>query len=190
MFKINIYLRFALIAISFIFAIVLTYQSGFLYALPFYLVGLFLIAGYILLGTVMSTAQMIQGGDFEGAEKNLKLTVKPEWLYTDNRGYYYLMQGTISAQKKDNASMEAAFNKALECGLPSDDETAMIHLQLANIAATKNNWRGAQIHFKKLKPLKVREPQLLEQIKQFERALQQRGQMKHQHQGGGKRRRY
>ncbi len=190
MIKINIYVRFAIIAICFLIGIVQTFQTSILNSLPFYLVGIFLLIGYFLLGTVTSSAQMLQEGKFEEAEKNLKLTVMPDWLYTSNRAYFYLMQGTIASQKKDNAAMETAFNKALKIGLPSDNETAMIYLQLANVAAMKNNWNGAQAQFRHLKSLKVTEPQLKAQIKQFEKALQQRGQMKHMHQGGGKRRRY
>ncbi len=179
MLKINIYVRFAIMAICWILAIVFTLQGSFWYALPFYIVGLFFLAGYILLGTVAGTAQLIQAGDFEKAEKNLKLTVKPEWLYSGNRGFYYLLQGTIASQKRDTTATKAAFNKALEVGLPSDNETAMVYLQLANIAATKNNWQHAQMHLRKLKGLKVTEPQMKEQVKQFEKAIQQRGQMKH-----------
>ena len=193
MLKINIYVRFALIAICFILGIVLTFQNGFLYSIPFYLAGLFLLAGYFLLGTIASTSEMIQKGDFDAAEKNLKLTKKPEWLFIHNRGYYYLLEGTIAGQKKDIPGTEKAFKKALEIGLPSDNETAMIHLQLAGVAANKNNWRSAEKHIKEIKALNVTEEQINNQVKQFDRAIKQRGQMKHMRQpqvGGKKRRRY
>ncbi len=189
MFKINLYVRFAIIAVCLIIGIVLTIQSGFLYALPFHLAWIFFLAGYFLLGTITSTAQMVQTGNFEAAEKNLKLTIKPEWLYSVNRAYYHLMEGTIAAQKKDTATMQTSFSKALDIGLQSDNETAMLHLQLANVAASKNKWKEAESHFKKVKKLKVSEPMLKEQIQMFEKAFKQRGQMKHNFQGGGKQRR-
>ena len=190
MFKINIYVRFAIIAVCFIIGAISTYNSSFLNASPFFIVGIILLIGYFLLGTVTSTAEILQRGDIAAAEKNLNLTIKPEWLYTANRGYYYLMRGTIYSQKKDNAGAEAAFAKALEIGLPSDDETAMIHLQRASLAASKNKWNAAQVHFRNIKSLKVSEPQLKEQIRQFEKAFQQRGQMKHMNQNGGRGRRF
>ena len=68
MFTINIYLRFALIAVSLLAAIVLTVLFGFWYAFPFYLVFLVLLAGYVLLGTVQSAGMKLQTADFDGAE--------------------------------------------------------------------------------------------------------------------------
>jgi len=112
------------------------------------------------------------------ALKRLDMTLKPEWLYSANRAYYNMIKGTLAASRKDNVSAEKFFAKAQDIGMPSDNETAMLELQLANIAATKNKWNQAKLHYKKLKGLKVTEPQMKEQIKQFEKALKQRGAIK------------
>ena len=45
MFSINIYLRFALVALCLIGGTVLAFQFGFWYAFPFLLVGVFLLVG-------------------------------------------------------------------------------------------------------------------------------------------------
>mgnify|MGYP002077650325 CR=1 FL=1 len=66
-----------------------------------------------------------------------------------------------------------------EIGLPTGNEKAMVALQLANFAALKNKWNQAQIYMKEIKDYKVTEPAIKEQIKQFEKAMQQRGQQKH-----------
>lgn len=193
MLKLNLYVRFALIGICFLLGLVSTIWYGFLGGLPFFLVGIFLLAGYFLLGTISSTSEMIQNGEIERAEMNLKLTKKPEWLMSSSKAYYHLLQGTIFAHKKDNKGTQEAFNKALEIGLPSGNEEAMIRLQLANIDASRNNWTAANKQIAKIKNLSVTEPQLLEQIQMFEKAYKQRGQMKfmqqQQHQRGGGRRR-
>lgn len=178
MFSINIYLKFGLIALTLIGGTILAIVYGFWYAFPFLLTGILLLVSYFLLGTVQSTAKLVQEAKFEEAEKQLNLTIKPEWLYSANRAYYNMIKGTLAAARKDNQTAEVYFSKAQDIGVSSDNEAAMIELQLANIAATKNKWQQAKVHFKNLKKLKVTEPQLKEQIQQFEKALKQRGQLK------------
>ncbi len=175
MFTINIYVRFALIAACLLGGTLLTFIYGFLYALPFLLTGIILLVGYFLLGTVQSAAQLVQDQDYEGAEKRLDLIWKPEWLFTTNRAYYNMIKGTLATFKKDNESASEYYAKAQDIGLGSDNETAMIELQMANMAATKNKWQQAQLHLNKLKGLSITEPQLKEQVKQFEKAMKNRG---------------
>lgn len=57
MFTINIYLRFALIAAGFLLGIGLWATWGFWYGFPFVLVGIVMLAGYLMFGTVMSAFQ-------------------------------------------------------------------------------------------------------------------------------------
>lgn len=189
MFSINIYLKFALIALNLIGGIALTIAFGFWYAFPFLLIGLGLLASYILLGTVQSTAELVQAADFAGAEKRIALTWKPEWLYKTNRAFYYLIQGTMAMQRKDNDAAEKWLKQAENIELPSDNEKGMVALQLANIQASKGNWTNAKVQFSKIKKLKISEPQLKEQVKMFEKALSNRGQAKHMMgmKGGGRR---
>ena len=186
MFKINIQLRFALIGLLLIGGTILAILYGFWYAFPFLLAGIILVVGYIFLGTVQSAAEFVQQSRFEEAEKRLQLTLKPEWLYKTNRAFYYLMKGTLAMQRKDNEAAEAWLLKAQEIELPSDNEKAMVLLQLANIHATKNNWNKAKMHFSGIKKLKISEPQIKEQVKMFEKAITNRGQMKHAQMGRGR----
>ncbi len=171
MFTINIYLRFVLMALLLVGGTILAFTFGFWYALPFILGGLILTIGYILLGTVQSAATFIQKMDFDGAEKRLGLTLKPEWLYSANRAYFFMMKGSIAAYRKESEEAEVWYEKALAAGLPTDNEKGMVYLQLANIAAGKQKWNNAQMHFRNLKSLKVTEQELKDQIKQFEKAL-------------------
>jgi hypothetical protein len=128
----------------------------------------------------------MQEGDFEACEQRLNLTFRPKWLYVTNRAFFYLIKGSIALNNKDNDAAEAWFSEAKELDLPSDNERAMVILQLANINAMKNKWKAAQLQFKDIKKLKVTEGQLKEQIAQFDQALKQRGQMKHTARGGQK----
>jgi len=197
MFTINIYLKFAIIAACLIGGIVLAFTVSFWYALPVILIGLGFLASYILLGTVQSAATFMQTMEFEKAEERINLTWKPNFLYKTNRAYYYLTKGTIAMNTHRGTEAEEWFGKANNLELPSDNETAMVKLQLASINANRGNWRAAKNYGRELKALKVTEPQIKAQIDQFQKAMKNQGQMKaaqHGNRGqvmrpGGKRRR-
>lgn len=178
MFTINIYLKFALIALFLGLGIVLIFTQGFWYAFPLLLVGLLLLLSYFLLGTVQSASQMVQAQDFDGAEKRLNLTIKPDWLYVTNRAYYYIMKGSVAAGRNDIKGSEVFFNQALELNLPSDNEKGMVLLQLAGINANKGKWTEAKNYFNRAKKLKITEPQIKSQFDMLQKALGNQGQMK------------
>ncbi len=198
MFKVNIYAKFAMIALGFIGGIVTTMTLGFGYGWIFFLVGIIALVSYLLMGTIQSAGEMLQSQDFDGAESRLGLIYFPNLLYSTNKAMYYMLKGSLAAQRKENSLAEGYFNKAMSMKLNSDDEKAMILLQMAGIQAQKGNWNGAKNYMYKTKELKVTQTMIKDQIKQFDTAIAQRGQMKvaqsmgmnpAQGMGGGKRRR-
>ncbi|WP_235292203.1 tetratricopeptide repeat protein [Portibacter lacus] len=182
-----------------ILGIWLTAAFGVWYGIWFILVSLGLLASYLLLGTVNSAAKFVQVTDFDGAEKRLGMTLSPKLLYVTNRAIYYIMKGSIAMNRKENNEAEDLFQKALALKLPTDNEKAMVLLQLANINAMKNKWNASKIYLNDAKKLKVTEGQIKEQIQQFDKAFSNRGQAKaattmgrkgfRSMGGGGKRRR-
>lgn len=197
-FSINIYLRLALIVIGIFGGTALWVTQGFWYGIWFVLAGVILLIGYLLLGTVQSAAEKMQLMDFDGVDKRLGLTLSPKLLYKTNRAYYYFIKGTVAMNRNQTDVAEQFFLKADDAGMGTETEKAMIQFQLASIHANKNNWTAAQLHFKNAKQYKVDEPQLKDQMSQFEKILKQRGMMKmggaaQRRQGfmqpGGKRRR-
>ena len=179
MFKINIYLKFLLIAVFLIGGIVLAFLFGFWYSFPLILIGVLLLVSYLMLGTIQSSAELVQLQRFDAAEKRLNMTLSPRLLYVTNRAFYYILKGSFAMNRKENDEAEALFNKALSLKLPSDNEKAMILLQLANINAGKNKWNAARKYFRDAKKLKITENQLKEQLKQFEQVMANQGNMKH-----------
>jgi hypothetical protein len=171
MFKINIYLKFAIIAVTLIVGIWLWLAFGFWYGIWFLLTGLVFIISYILLGTIVSTSELLQFQKFAEAEKRLNLTLSPRLLYPTNRAYYYILKGSFAVNNKDQETGEALFNKALSIKLPTDNEKAMILLQLANINATKNKWTAAKNYYNEAKKLKVTEKALKDQLNQFSKVF-------------------
>ena len=178
-FTINVYLRFALIALFLIGGVALSFVKGygFWYAFPLILIGLILLIGYILLGTTQSAALLMQAGATSDTVRDrLKLTFFPQWLYQPLRAQYYLLHGTLAGQDKDYEKAEEYFTTAQKLGLSSDDEKAMVLLSLANFRLVKKNWAGAENYLRQVKTLNVTMPQIKEQIVEFDKAMKQRGQ--------------
>ncbi|MGB1121168.1 MAG: hypothetical protein ACPG3Z_04170, partial [Saprospiraceae bacterium] len=100
MIQINIKTQFVIMAVSLIAFLALQFTVGFGWAfIPLTILIIFLVS-YILFGTISSTSKLLQAGDADAAEKNLKLTFKPNWLLKFYRSYYYQLQGFIAIQQK------------------------------------------------------------------------------------------
>lgn len=179
MFTIHPYLKFALIAFFTIGGIVMMATLPWGYGLPVLIIGLLLLASYILLGTIQHAAKVMQTNqNYLEAEKWLNLTWKPEWLYVTNKAYYYMMKGTIAQGLGRTDEAETWLQKAQTVNLPTDNEKAAVQLQLASIAIQRQKLNLAKNYLKNIKELNVTEPMLKDQIKQFDKAMGQQGQMK------------
>lgn len=178
MFTINPYLKIALIVVGIGGGILLSVTQGFWYGFPFWLVGLILLVGYVLLGTVGSAAKALQTENFDKAEKMLNLTVFPKFLYATNRAYFYMLKGNIALSRKDMEGGEKYLKMAEEIEVPTENEKAMLQIQLANIAASKGKWKQAQNYYRNIKNLKITDSNIKEQKKMLEKALQNQGQVK------------
>lgn len=195
MFSLNIYLKFTIIAVCIVVGILLTILYGFWYAFPFYLIALILFVGYLLTGTVQSASKLMQFQDFEGAAKRLELTIFPKMLFGPGRSAYYMLKGAIAMNEKDYTTASVHFKESENSKYTSDNEKAMIYMQQANLAGLKNNFKEAQMLIKKTETLKITEPMIKDQLKQFKDALGKSGQMTMQNKmmagqrGGSKQRR-
>jgi len=178
MFKINIYLKFALIVVFMVLGIWLWAAYGTWYGIWFVIVGIGLILSYVLLGTIVSASELVQKQDYEAADKRLQLTLSPKLLYPTNRAYYYILKGSFAVNRKDHKEGEELFNKALSIKLPSDNEKAMILLQLANINASKNKWTTAKKYYNDAKRLDITEKNLKGQLKEFQKVFANKGAMR------------
>ncbi len=178
MFIIPPYLRFALIAAGILGGIALWVAFGFWYGFPFLLAGIVLLVGFIFLGTVGPAAKAVQVQDFDRGEQLLNLTLKPEWLYSANRAFYYMMRGTIALSRKDLNTAEGWLKKADAIDVPTANEKAMLKLQLAQIEANRRNFPAAKKYLKAAKETNVKLPQIVEQIAMLDNALKNSGQVK------------
>ena len=180
MLSINIYVKFGLMALGLIAGLAFTLMSGFgfWYAIWFWLLFIIMLASYIFMGTVQSASTLMQETKFDEAEKRLDMIIKPNWLYKTYRALYYLLKGSMAMQRKDNDTAEMWLEKAQAIELPSDDEKAMVALQLASINANRGKWAVAEKHHRILKGLTIRTPQIKEQVAQFDKMMKNKGAIK------------
>ena len=188
MIKINIYLRFAIIALCLVVGTILSIFVSFWYALPLFLVAVGLFVGYVLLGTVPSAAELVQVQQIDAASERLDLTKFPNLLLKPIRANYHMIRGMIAQVRKDSdlAEQHLLTADALDVG---DNERAMIKLQLASIAGQRNNVNKAKGLIRETKTLNITEAAIREQVAQFEAQLKQYGaarsqQMQHGRRGG------
>lgn len=186
MLKLNIYLRFGLVALCLVLGIVLTVLYGFWYALPFYLIAIVLLAGYVLLGTVQSASELMQAQQFDEAERRLAMTKFPQYLYPANRAYYYMLKANIALYRKQPKEAEALLKQASTIDMPTGNESAVVQLQLANLAAQRGSWPEVNQRIQAIKKLTITEPTILEQVGQLDRAYRNRGNIQQAQRMGGR----
>lgn len=171
MFSINIYLRFALIVGGILGGAALWAAYGFWYGFPFLLTGLILLAGYLMLGTIVSTNMLLGQMRMDEAEQRLGLTWFPQLLLVGYKGVYHMTKATMALHRKDWSTAEGLLKKAISAGLPSDNERGAAMLQLLMINAQKGNHNAIPNQLAELKKLNITESTLKSQIKDVEQQL-------------------
>ena len=119
--------------------------------------------------------------DFPGAKKWLDRIPNPEAaLVPKQQGYYNYLNGLMISQTNMNEA-EKYFKKAMKLGLSMDADMAMVKLNLAGIAMTKNRKREAELLLSEAKKLD-KHHMLDDQIKMMKQQMKKAGQPR-QHYG-------
>jgi hypothetical protein len=171
MFSINIYLRFALIAVGILGGVALWSAYGWGYGLPFLIVGVILLLGYFFVGTIMSSNMLIGQMRLDEAEQRLNMTFFPKLLLPGYKGVYYMTKGAIAMQRKDWAASERLIKEALSAGLPTDNERGAAMLQLLMIGVQRGQRNNLTQKLADIKKLNITDPSLREQLAEVEKQL-------------------
>ena len=127
--------------------------------------------------------------DFPGAKKWLDRIKSPEGaLVRKQQGYYNYLNGLMVSQTNMNEA-EKFFKKAEKLGLSMSADMAMVKLNLAGIAMTKNRKREAETLLTEAKKLD-KHNMLDEQIKMMKQQMKRAGMPKQQFGRGMQRRGY
>ncbi len=127
--------------------------------------------------------------DFPGAKSWLDKIRNPEAaLVPKQQGYYYYLNGLMVSQTNMNEA-EKYFKKAEKLGLNMTADMAMVKLNLAGIAMTKNRKREAEKLLAEAKKMDKHQ-MLTEQIKMMQQQMKKAGIPKQQFGRGGRGGRY
>lgn len=174
---------------SLVLAIVITFIPGLGlgYSFIFWLIFIVFLVGYFLLGTLSAASKQLQIEDFDGAERILGYTLYPNLMLKMNQAYFHLLKGMIAMKRGDSKTGEELLQKSYDIGLPTDNDKAMVLLNLASLNYTKRKFSVASTQLRQIKELPLKEPSLLMKIAELEQALKVRpsGMAQMMHRGAG-----
>ena len=102
-------------------------------------------------GTVWKAFQKIKRNDFVRAKKELESIKKPDLLLKSQKGYYYWSLGIISSQEKDLLKAEEYIIKAIDYGVRTDNDMALLNFSLAQILYQRELIQEAKLYLDKAK---------------------------------------
>ncbi len=181
----NKYIKLVLVVISFAAAVWQFYETNIGNGIMFIFLALIFVFLYFKNELILLAFLRLRKQDFKGAKKWLDRIKNPNSaLVTKQQGYYNYLNGLMVSQTNMNDA-EKYFRKAEKLGLSMGTDMAMVKLNLAGIAMTKNRKREAEILLAQAKKLD-KQNMLDEQIKMMKEQMKRAGQPKQQFGRGGR----
>ncbi|MEP6616317.1 MAG: hypothetical protein ABJA57_07035, partial [Ginsengibacter sp.] len=109
--------------------------------------------------------------DYSSAETHMKKSLSLGSPMKEAEGANKLQLGMLSMQKGDIKQAEAYIRQAIRAGLPDKENEAAAYLQLSSIMINKREYRAAKEYFRKVKALKPKTQQIVDQVKQMEKYI-------------------
>ena len=134
-----------LIALGFLTGFKVTWWIAWI---PF-LVAIFMIIAYFMVGPMTLIQGYMESGDMEGAQKLLGMVKFPNLLYKPIRSSYYMLQSNFSSMGDDLDKAEEQLRKGLATGMPEKEYEGTAYLQLGAIAQKKGNTKEAYENLRK-----------------------------------------
>lgn len=147
--------RFAVILIALVFGGYCVYEKIYEIAAALALIICLLIWSHFKQGTVMLASKAYQQKNFVVAEKLLKEIKHPNQLSKKRRGFYEFMLGNIALQNSKTDIAERHFQLATRFPLRTENDKALILVQLANINLQKEHFDRARAYTDAAKGLKI-----------------------------------
>ncbi len=129
-----------------------------------------LIWGYFKNGTVYLAFQQMKRENYDNAESLLSKIKNPKLLKKGQKSYYYFIKGFIELNKNNFHESFDYLTQALETGLRTENDTAIVILNLAGIELNRNNYDEAERYIAKTKSLKYK-TELESEILRIEKEL-------------------
>ncbi len=114
-----------------------------------------LIAGYYRDGTVVLAARAYKAQNYSRAEQLLKEVKNPDRLRKKRRGYYEFLYGNIELKRQNLAEAERHFQIASKFSLGTENDKALVLVQLANLNLAKKDYARVRAYTDKARSLKT-----------------------------------
>lgn len=131
----------------------------------------FMAYGYFRYGTVWLAFREVAHGRMDAAAKLLLQVKNPEALGSEQRAYFELASGLVSASKAQNQAAEQHLQNALAHQLRTDNDRAMAEAVLAQLLIARNQHAEARALVDKAVTRNCR-PSILERLKALQAELQ------------------
>lgn len=136
--------RFQIGILTLILAVLVNLTSGFWPSLALYIIAVLSIFTHFFIGPLRLIQEVLEQGDFEGAEKILNSIRYPGLLYKPIRSVYYTLKGNIAMTQQDFESAEKHMKKSLDLGLPMKEAEGANKLQLGMMAMQRGNMKEGE----------------------------------------------
>jgi tetratricopeptide (TPR) repeat protein len=182
----NKYIKLVLVVICIAASVWQFYETNIGNGIMFILLALIFVFLYFKNEMILLAFLQLRKQNFDGAKKWLDRISNPEAnLVKKQQGYYNYLNGLMVSQTNMNEA-EKYFRKAEKLGLSMSTDMAMVKLNLAGIAMTKNRKREAEILLSEAKKLD-KQNMLDDQIKMMKQQMKRAGAPRQQFGRGGRR---
>lgn len=166
--------RFLLILTFIILGVLLHVKQGISSAWYLYVAAAILLITHFIFGNVWSAFSMLKKGNMAQAETMIDEIKRPDLLLKGHRAYYHFIKGIISLQDKEFENGEQHLKSALDLGLRTDNDRALVHLNLAHICLAQKRPKDARQYVDAAKDIPYNDLMLKDKIKEMDQALNTR----------------
>ena len=113
-----------------------------------------IVWGYFKNGTVYLAWRAVKKEQFEKAERILNQVRYPELLKKEQRGFYHFARGLIEANRNNSDAAYRNLSDALKFGVRTENNIAIINLNLAGLDFEQGKINEAKEHIKMARTMK------------------------------------
>ncbi|MFK7807586.1 MAG: tetratricopeptide repeat protein [Saprospiraceae bacterium] len=163
--------RLVLVLLFIVIGIVLHVKLGIGSAWYLYVAALLLLATHFLFGNVWAAFGLMKKGHIEKAESMMDQIKRPDFLLKSHQAYYHFIKGIAALQNKEFPEAEEHLTGALQRGLRTVNDEALVTLNLAHLCFAQNRKEEAAAYLKKVKALSYNDLMLKDKVAEMEKAL-------------------
>jgi Flp pilus assembly protein TadD len=132
---------------------------------------LLLLLTHFLFGTVWQAFASLKRGDLEQADRLIRNVRHPKLLTKRHRAYYHFIRGMIYLQYKQLEHGKQHLQQALDLGLQSPTDKALVALNLAHVSYVEKDYDKSRAYLEQARQQDTTDLMIQENIKKLEAAM-------------------